>query len=96
MTNPETEAKIISKLNGIFRFVFDDDSIEVTRQTKADDIEANLRQIEALAEADSLTHITLISEVEDTFGMKFFMKEVVGMKNVGEMIDIIAQRGKIR
>ena len=71
MTNPETEAKIISKLNGIFRFVFDDDSIEVTRQTKADDI-------------------------EDTFGMKFFMKEVVGMKNVGEMIDIIAQRGKIR
>ena len=74
MTNPETEAKIISKLNGIFRFVFDDD-------------------IEAW---DSLTHITLISEVEDTFGMKFFMKEVVGMKNVGEMIDIIAQRGKIR
>lgn len=86
MLNPETEAKIISKLNGIFRFVFDDDSIEVTRQTKADDIEA----------WDSLTHITLISEVEDTFGMKFFMKEVVGMKNVGEMIDIIAQRGKIR
>ena len=44
---------------------------------------------------DSLTHITLISEVEDTFGMKFFMKEVVGMKNVGEMIDIIAQRAKL-
>jgi len=78
------EAAIIEKLNDIFRFVFDDDSIEVTRSTSASDIEA----------WDSLTHITLISEVEDTFKLKFFMKEVVGMKNVGEMIDIIAQRAK--
>ncbi|MCQ2428048.1 MAG: acyl carrier protein [Clostridia bacterium] len=82
--NIETEAKITAKLNEIFSFVFDDDSIRVTRSTSANDIEA----------WDSLTHITLISEVEDAFKMKFFMKEVVGMKNVGEMMDIIAERAK--
>ena len=84
MASQDTEARITEKLNEIFRFVFDDESIEVSRKTSSADIEA----------WDSLTHITLISEVEDTFGMKFFMKEVVGMKNVGEMIDIIAQRAK--
>ena len=47
--------------------------------TTADDIE----------DWDSLTHITLISEIESEFGFKFAMKDVLGMKNVGEMLDII-------
>ena len=37
-------------------------------------------------------HITLIGEVESTFGIRFMMKEVVTMKNVGEMADIIEAR----
>ena len=36
-------------------------------------------------------HITLVSEIENAFGFKFMMKDVVGMKDVGEMLDIIAQ-----
>ena len=39
---------------------------------------------------DSLTHITLLATVEEEFGMKFSMKAVQGMKNVGEMVDLIA------
>ena len=38
---------------------------------------------------DSLTHITLISEVEDAFGIKMSMKDVLSLKNVGEMVDVI-------
>lgn len=72
-------SEILKKLNEIFQDVFDDDSIEVTEETTSSDIE----------DWDSLTHITLISEVEDEFDVKFSMKEVVGMKNVGEMVDII-------
>lgn len=72
-------SEILEKLNEIFKDVFDDDSIEVTEETTSADIE----------DWDSLTHITLISEVEDEFDIKFAMKEVVGMKNVGEMVDII-------
>ena len=42
---------------------------------------------------DSLEHINLVAAVEEEFGMKFKMKEVSGMKNVGEMLDIICERG---
>ena len=74
---------INERLNEVFRNVFDDDDIEVTRETTADDIE----------DWDSLEHIRLIGAVEREFGVKFTMKEVSSMKNVGEMMDIIAERG---
>lgn len=73
-----TRQEIFEKLNEIFSDVFDE-SITVTDATTSADIE----------DWDSLTHITLISEVEDAFGIKFSMKDVLGMKNVGEMADII-------
>ncbi|MEE5990144.1 MAG: phosphopantetheine-binding protein [Lachnospiraceae bacterium] len=76
-----TREEILSKVNEVFHEVFDDDSIEVTETTTAKDIE----------DWDSLMHITLVSEIENAFGFKFMMKDVVGMKNVGEMLDIIAQ-----
>ena len=38
---------------------------------------------------DSLMHITLISAVEDEFGVSFNMRDVVKMKNVGDMADLI-------
>ena len=71
-----------NRLNGIFRDVFDDDELSVTDATCADDVE----------EWDSLRHITLISAVEKAFGMKFSMREVLEMENVGAMADILAER----
>ena len=76
--------KIKAKLTGVFQDVFDDDSIELSDKTTADDIDG----------WDSLEHITLISAVEKAFKMRFTMKEVSGMKNVGEMMDILAERAK--
>ena len=76
--------EIFERLNNIFRDVFDDDSLSVTPATTAADIE----------DWDSLSHITLMAAVEDEFRMKFSMKEVVEMKNVGEMVSIIAARRK--
>ena len=79
-----TEQMIFERLNDVFRDIFDDDSITVGRETTADDIE----------DWDSIEHITLIGAVEDEFKMRFKMGEVSGMKDVGEMIGIIEQRGK--
>ena len=76
--------EIYERLNDIFRDVFDDESICVNPSTTANDIE----------DWDSLSHITLVSAVEDEFRMKFSMKEVVGMQNVGEMATIVAARRK--
>ena len=73
-----TRQEIFEKLNEVFSDVFDED-IVVSDATTAADIE----------DWDSLTHITLISEVEDAFGIKISMKDVLGLKNVGELADII-------
>ena len=77
-------AKIYERLNTVFRDFFDDDDIEVDASTTADDIE----------DWDSLNHITLMSAVEEEFGLRFTMGEVSGMRNVGEMAEIISARGK--
>ena len=73
--------EIFEKLNEIFRDVFDDD-IAVTDTTSADDIE----------DWDSLMHITLVSAIEDEFDIKFDMKVVLSLKNVGEMVDVISEQ----
>lgn len=76
--------QVMERLTDIFRDVFDDEGIEISDSTTADDIEA----------WDSLEHITLISAVEKAFKMRFTMREVSGMKNVGEMVGILLERGK--
>lgn len=77
-----TREEIRRKVTEIFRDVFDDGSIVIDDETTAADIE----------DWDSLTHITLVSEIEDAFGYKFSMKDVLGMKNVGEMMDLLAKQ----
>ncbi len=72
------------KLTEVFQDVFDDDSIKLTDATSAKDIE----------DWDSLEHINLIAAVEKAFRMRFTMREVSGMKNVGEMLDILMERAK--
>ncbi len=72
--------EIFEKLTSIFRDVFDDDTIEIAEDTTAADIE----------DWDSLTHIMLLSAVEDGFGIRFDMKAVQGLKDVGAMADLIA------
>ena len=74
--------EIYERLNKVFRDIFDDDSIVVKPETTSNDIE----------DWDSLEHINLIVAVEQEFGIKFNMKEVTTMKNVGEMVDIILSR----
>ncbi|MBQ3842934.1 MAG: acyl carrier protein [Ruminiclostridium sp.] len=74
---------IYKRLTQVFRDYFDDDSIEIDEDTTADDID----------DWDSLSHITLMSAIEDEFGVKFTMGEVSGMENVGEMAEIIKARG---
>ena len=76
---------IYDKLNKIFRDLFDDNSIVLTPNTTANDIE----------DWDSLEHITLIATVERTFKMKFKMGEISSMKNVGQMARIIQERTKL-
>ena len=78
-----TKNEIYERLTAVFRDVFDDETIEINDATTADDIE----------DWDSIEHITLIGAVESEFKVRFKMGEVSGMKNVGEMVKIIEERG---
>ena len=80
-----TKAEALEALTPVFREVFDDDSIEIDEETTAADIDA----------WDSVEHFNLISEIESRFKMRFSMREVSGMKNVGELAEIVAERGKL-
>ncbi len=79
-----TREQIFERLNEVFREVFDDETITVTDTTTADDIE----------DWDSFEHINLVVAIEEEFGFKIPMGKTVTMKNVGEMVDIIAEMGK--
>ena len=74
-----TRDEIYARLNDVFHDVFDNQDIIVSESTTAKDIEG----------WDSLTHISLLSAIEDEFGMEFSMGEAVKMKNVGDMVAII-------
>jgi acyl carrier protein len=71
--------EIVAQLRLVFQRVFEDQDIAITRHMTADDVET----------WDSLRHIQLIGEVEKTFQIKFKLREVLSMKNVGDLIDLI-------
>jgi acyl carrier protein len=72
----------IERLTEIFRMVFDDPALTISRSTTADDVE----------DWDSLTHINLIVAVEREFGIRFTTAQVTGMKDVGDLMDLIAKK----
>jgi acyl carrier protein len=77
-----TDAEITTTLTGVFRDVFDDESITLTRAMTADDID----------EWDSMSHIRLVLSVEKAFGVKFTSAEIGALKNVGDFIDLIGRK----
>jgi len=70
------------ELSAIFHDVFDDESIVVTPQLTADDVD----------EWDSLSHIRLVLAIERKFGLQFSAAEVSRLKNVGEFVALIRSK----
>jgi acyl carrier protein len=71
--------EIYKKMTEIFRDVFDDDTLVVTPDMTADDV----------AEWDSLNHIRLILTVQKAFEVKFSAAQTAGLKNVGELVELV-------
>ena len=81
MTDAETLA-IIERLTPIFRDVLDDDTLVVSSDTKASDVDG----------WDSLAHIRLIVSIEKTLAMRFSAQEVSALKNVGDLVALILRK----
>lgn len=74
--------EILEKLQDIFREVFVNDEIEITRDSVAEDIE----------EWDSVSHMELASRIQEVFGILLGGKEILSWEDVGEMVDAIQQK----
>jgi acyl carrier protein len=74
--------QVYSKLTAVFRDVFDEDELNLTPQTTADDVDG----------WDSLAHIRLVLAVSKAFGVKFSASEIGNLKNVGEFADLIEKK----
>jgi acyl carrier protein len=73
------QSVIFEKLTAIFRNIFNDETIELSRELSADQV----------ANWDSLTHMLMIGEVENTFSVKFKLRELGKLDNVGQLVDLI-------
>ena len=76
------KTQVLTEVQEIFQDVLDNEDIELTAETVADDIE----------EWDSLSNIQLIVAIEKHFQIKFTSKEILTWQNVGDMIDCIATK----
>jgi acyl carrier protein len=74
--------EILASVADIMRDVFDDDDLEISLDTTAEDVE----------DWDSLSHIRLIVAVERKFNFKFKNSEIESLKNVGELVNLIATK----
>ena len=73
--------KIEETLTDVFRDVFEDPSLTLTRAMTSKDVR----------DWDSFNHVRLIISVEQKFGISLPTHEVVDLRNVGELIDLIGK-----
>ena len=74
-----TRDEVFSGVQEIFRDVFDINDLIINDLTNSDEIE----------DWDSLNHINLVSAVEKEFKIKFALGELMEIKDVGAMIDLM-------
>lgn len=75
-------ADILAEVNILIRDLLDDDSIQLTPKTSSADVPG----------WDSVLHISLIISVEQRFGVKFKTAELEELKNVGQLVQLIAAK----
>lgn len=73
---------IKERLEEIFRDIFDDESIILTKETKAEDIE----------DWDSLANINILLAIEQEFKVKISLSEISKLKNIGDILDLITKK----
>ena len=73
---------IYTTLTSIFQSVFDDETIVLSPQTTAADVQG----------WDSFNHIRLILAVQKAFKVKFSAAQTTNLKNVGEFAALISAK----
>jgi acyl carrier protein len=81
MTNRD-RGILLQRLQGVFREVFDDETIVIADDTTAEDVD----------DWDSINHVVLVVAAEKEFGLRLNAAEVGKLANVGALLDILVTR----
>lgn len=77
-----TRAEILERIEGIARDIFEDDVLELTEGSAAEDVD----------EWDSVNHVRLMIAVESEFGIRFETEEINEPRDVGGLISLIEEK----
>jgi len=78
--------EVFETMLDICRDVFDDSDLVLTEATAAADVEG----------WDSLTHLSLVNELEEQFDISFTLDEVTESRNLGELLTALLKHIKER
>jgi len=81
-TELEIKMTLFEKLNQIFGIVFDCETINISPEMTANDING----------WDSLSHVNLIVAVENAFAIRFSQKQLLTLKNICSLQALIEQK----
>jgi len=73
---------VMTKLAEIFRNLFTNVTLNLSRTTTAQDV----------AGWDSLMHINLIVAIEREFRIRFTTREITALRNVGDLVDLVIHK----
>ncbi len=74
--------EIAEKIKGILINVLKHENLEIKDELSATDVEG----------WDSLTHMLIITDIEELFGVKFKLKELNKLNNLGNLIDLVISK----
>lgn len=77
-----TQNEIMDALHSIFRTVLKNDFITLTAETTANDVDG----------WDSVTNVMIIDEIEKQFGLSFKLRDIIKMKNVGDLCSKVLEK----
>ncbi|MDA3818140.1 MAG: acyl carrier protein [Prolixibacteraceae bacterium] len=78
------DTEIFEKIKEIVRAIVNQPGADIQLGTTSDDVEG----------WDSLHHMMIITEIEKAFGVKFDFMEILDLKTVGDICDLVKQRKK--
>ncbi|MBT3728775.1 MAG: acyl carrier protein [Campylobacteraceae bacterium] len=79
-----TREEVFNGVQDIFRDIFDENELIISDTTSSDEIE----------DWDSLNHINLVSAIEKEFKIKFSLGELMTLKDVRAMVDLMLEKLK--
>jgi acyl carrier protein len=79
-----TREEVFNGVQDIFKDIFDEDDMVIENNTSSEEIE----------DWDSLNHINLVSAMEKEFKIKFALGELMTLKDVGAMVDLMVEKLK--